>query len=107
MTVTDWLTIIAIILGPLFGVVLAIWLEDQRAKRERRLNIFRTLMRTRRTPTSPDHVGALNLVEIEFGGHQDIIQKWKKLFEHFAVEPPRRTDEQIRDNMLARTGRAR
>ena len=66
MTLSEWLTLLAIVLGPLFGVWLARHMQDRAIYRERRMDIFRTLMRTRRTPMWPDHVGALNLVEIEF-----------------------------------------
>jgi hypothetical protein len=99
MTVNDWLTLAAIILGPLFGAWLAVWLEGKRAKRERRLDIFRTLMRTRRTPMWPDHVGALNLVEIEFHDHPRVIEKWRKLFEHLGTPHQKRMDEEISETM--------
>lgn len=99
MTVNDWLTIAAIVLGPIFGASLAVWLEARRAKRERRLDIFRTLMRTRRNPMWPDHVGALNLVEIEFQDHPKVIQNWKALFQHLGTEHVRRQDEQTDKDM--------
>jgi uncharacterized protein DUF6680 len=74
-------------------------LEGKRAKRERRLDIFRTLMRTRRTPMWPDHVGALNLVEIEFHDHPRVIEKWRKLFEHLGTPHQKRRDEEISETM--------
>jgi hypothetical protein len=43
-------------------------------------------MRTRRTPVVPDHVGALNLVEIEFANDQQVLSAWRILFTHFGTE---------------------
>ena len=51
-------------------------------------------MRTRRVPMSADHVGALNLIEIEFADEPDVLAAWKLLYQHFATEHVRRPDEQ-------------
>jgi len=40
------LTLIALIAGPLIAVIIARNIDTRRAKRERRMDIFRTLMRT-------------------------------------------------------------
>lgn len=44
------------------------------------MEIFRTLMRTRRMPVHFDHVGALNLIEIEFANDKNVIAAWKEYF---------------------------
>jgi hypothetical protein len=36
-----------------------------------------------------EHVGALNLIEIEFASDLEVQSAWKKLFEHLADEHPR------------------
>jgi hypothetical protein len=99
MTLADWLTLLAIILGPLIGVALARYLQDRNFNRERRMDIFRTLMRTRRTPMWPDHVGALNLVEIQFAEDKDVIDAWRELFKHLGTPHARRSDETPLDGM--------
>ena len=70
-------TILAIVVGPVISVWVTRYLDDYRAAKARKLEIFRTLMRTRRLQLHSDHVGALNLVEVEFIDHQDVIQAWK------------------------------
>ena len=59
------LTVIALVAGPVIAVITSRCIDTFRAKRDRRMDIFRTLMRTRRSTLSVDHVGALNLVEID------------------------------------------
>lgn len=93
------ITLIALIVGPVIAVIIARNMDARRAKRERRMDIFRTLMRTRRIQLNPEHVGALNLVEIEFKDQAAVITEWKNYFKHLGVEHPRRTEEQLKDEM--------
>jgi hypothetical protein len=62
--------VIATFCGPLFAVLVTRHIDNVRQVRERRLNIFRTLMATRRMLISPEKAVALNMVEIEFYGIQ-------------------------------------
>ncbi|MGD9851839.1 MAG: DUF6680 family protein [Nitrospirales bacterium] len=59
-------TIMAILLGPMFGVWLTHRLQDYKDQRQKRMDIFRALMRTRGLPRSVEQVGALNLILVEF-----------------------------------------
>jgi len=103
----ELLTIAAILIGPLAAVLVTIWLERRREVYARRMDIFRTLMRTRRLPMSVEHVGALNLVEIEFARNKEIIDSWRLLFEHFSTEHLRRQDEKVESNLTIQDQRAR
>lgn len=99
MRLLDFLTLVAIFGGPVIAVILTRWIDERRATRHRRMDVFRTLMRTRRSPLHPDHVGALNLVEIEFFGNDKIINPLKKLMQHFADNHHRIPDELVKDDM--------
>jgi len=66
-------TIVAVFLGPIFAVLVTPWVDNERLKQNRRMEVFRTLLRTRRIRLNPDHVGALNLVEIEFYGEKGVL----------------------------------
>ena len=81
-------TISAILLGPLFAILVARYLDGLRADKARKLEIFRTLMRTRRLPMDREHVGALNLVEVEFIDHQDVMDAWKAYLDNLGEELP-------------------
>lgn len=83
------LTILAILVGPVIAVHITRKNDERRAERARKLDIFRTLMRTRRMPVHVDHVGALNLVEIEFIDHDRVIAAWKAYLNNLSeVLPP-------------------
>lgn len=95
MQTPDYINIAAIVLGPVFAVWLTRFLDDRRERNNRRMDIFRTLMRTRRTPIYPEHVGALNLIEIEFAKDKEVLKHWKDLFIHFGTEHQRKQSEMI------------
>lgn len=97
MTLMDALMIVAVLLGPTVGVVITRWLDNRRERHSRRMEVFKTLMKTRRTPIHPEHVGALNLIEIEFAKEVNIIKAWRDLFNHLAEEHPRRVEETTSD----------
>ena len=86
-------TILAIVVGPVIAVCITRKLDRDRAAAERKMEIFRTLMRTRGMPIHWDHVGALNLVEVEFIDHQDVIKTWKEYLAHLNERPPKEQAE--------------
>ncbi len=90
-----WLTLAAIVAGPVFGAWFALHLQNRQQRKERRFDVFRTLMRTRRAPISPEHVGALNLVEIEFHDAPHVISAWKALLQHFGTPHSRHANEEV------------
>ena len=73
MTGAEIILTVAVILGPTLAVGVSLFMERRRNQRERRMDIFRTLMRTRMgtSKLSFDHVSALAWIiagECGFGG---------------------------------------
>ena len=81
-------TIIAVMLGPILAVWITRIIDDRRADEGRKLEIFRSLMKTRRMPIHFEHVGALNLVEVEFIEHREVILSWKRYLANLGEELP-------------------
>jgi len=68
-TLNAWilaLTLIAILVGPIAAVTVTRWGDERREKRKRKHDVLTTLMRTRPARLSYEHVGALNLIQLEF-----------------------------------------
>src|SRR6266700_3331657 len=84
--ITDLVTIIALLAGPIVAVQLAEMLRKRQDLRNRKRQIFRTLMATRSATLTPHHIEALNLVEAEFysGSSEDrkVIDSWKLYLAH-------------------------
>lgn len=103
----EWITLAAIALGPIAAVFVTRFIDARRERHERRMAIFRDLMRTRRNPLVPDFVGALNLIEIEFPKDTVVLQSFKDLMKHFGTDHARRADERDDNVEDATEGRIR
>ena len=66
MTTGEWITISAIIIGPILAVQVQKLIERYKEKNDRKLNIFKTLMATRGARVSFEHVRALNMIDTEY-----------------------------------------
>jgi hypothetical protein len=80
----EWLTIAAIILGPVLALFAQRALDWLRTKRAQRVQLYLTLMRTRATPVAPEHVNALNTIDVVFNGRRDrkVRDFWHKAMDH-------------------------
>jgi hypothetical protein len=79
MEYKDIIMTLAVILGPIAAVQIQKWLEQSRNRTERKLKIFKTLMSTRATRVSIEHVQSLNMIDIEFidKGYQKVVAAWR------------------------------
>jgi len=93
MTSSDWLTVVtilAILFSPLIALQVSVCLEKRREASTRRVNIFKTLMATRFTRLAPQHVEALNMIELEYYGKdtasKEVVAAWRKYYEHLSID---------------------
>lgn len=77
-----FLTILAILFAPLVALQVSQCLDKKREVKKRKLDIFRTLMATRAAVLTPEHVHALNAIDIEFYANNNVIQKWRIYNDH-------------------------
>ena len=64
----EWVIVFATVMGPILAVQAQKLLEGIRDKKNAKLWVFRTLMATRGTRLSQDHVRALNMIDLTFYG---------------------------------------
>lgn len=86
---SDLAIVLATLLSPFLAVHAQKVLEEFRATKEQRRQIFKVLMATRAAPLSPSHVEALNAVPVEFFGNsrelKEITDKWKEYLDHHSA----------------------
>jgi len=82
MSLESWLTIAAIIIGPIAALFIQRSLDERRAKKDRRVRIFHALMSNRASRLSPGWVQALNGIETEFFGETKVIEAWRLMVDH-------------------------
>jgi hypothetical protein len=81
MTISDWIMILAVFLGPITAVQLTRFLDARTAAKQRKLDIFKTLMSTRQYTTNWEHVMTLNRIDLEFSSKnakgKSVVEAWK------------------------------
>ena len=94
---SDWLTILALIVGPVSAVQVQKFIERKNDTKNRRLWIFKTLMATRGAVLSFNHVEALNRIDLEFPDKRKylkLLESWKIYFDNLSEQ--KKTDEEIK-----------
>ena len=81
-------TLGAILLGPIFAVIVTRKIDQSRDARQRKLDVFRNLMQTRGIRLDPVHVAALNIVEIEFYKEPKVRTAFKEYVAHLGAPMP-------------------
>lgn len=96
MTATNLIMLFAILLGPILAVITQMFIGRMKEQKKRRFQIFRTLMATRSTRISTEHVEALNSIDIEFCERskkcKDIQTAWKVYHNHLCDNSKREID---------------
>jgi len=89
MTISDGLMIVAILIAPFLAVFAQRQIDLWREQRQRKLLVFKTLMATRGRTLSPEHVQALNMIELEFqkSSEKPILDAWKEYHDHLNSYP--------------------
>lgn len=77
-----WLTILAILVGPLLAFAVQNWRDASREDRSRKRKVFHQLLLTLKVPMAPVHVDALNSIPLEFYSHREVISAWRLYSSH-------------------------
>lgn len=90
----DWSVVLATLLGPVLAVQAQKAIERARERRSRKSWVFHQLMASRAARVSPEHVQALNMIDLAFYGQhifgihrrskseQSVIDAWREYHDH-------------------------
>jgi hypothetical protein len=84
--------IFAIIIGPIVAIQITRNLDGKNEAHRRKFAIFSELMKTRQTRIDYSHVAALNLVPLEFYGHDTILACHTSYLRHLYSAIPQEAD---------------
>ena len=87
METSAWLTLLAIVVGPVIAVVITLIVEGRRKSRETQLHVLRMLISTRHLPSDPTYSTAINLVPVEFNRHTTVMDAWNLYIEAVRFQP--------------------
>jgi hypothetical protein len=85
----DWLTVVAIFCGPIAALLAQRGLDRFREKKNRRFQLYTTLMSLRSDPLNPDHVKALNSLDAIFDGRGKdarVRDAWGRMLAHLGTD---------------------
>lgn len=78
LNVELWVNMIGTAIGALVAISVAYWITPKianaRAIRDQQEKVLRALIMTRLSPANPDYNNAINLIPIDFKGHQSILE---------------------------------
>lgn len=89
ITISDWLMMLAVILGPILAVQIQKLIDRRAEDRKQKLKVFRDQMTTRASTLAFQHVSALNMVGLEFNGkkYSKVVNAWKTYLDHLNSFP--------------------
>lgn len=85
MKLVELITILALFFGPILAIQVSSILDQKRGAKQRKENVFRVLMATRAKALSPEHVQALNMIDVEFYSEGDKDKKAKAVRDSWKV----------------------
>src|SRR5262245_18700155 len=109
MTLDQTLVGIVMVLAVLAGPILALYIQNRlnirRETRDRKLWVFKTLMAARELRLSPEHVTALNMLDVEFYGddkeNREVIRCWNMYRDHLRTDPEDPNDPRYQEKSAA------
>jgi len=81
-----WMNILAILFSPVVAVLVTIFLQGRKEKRDQKLWIFNTLIATRHTPIVDENVRALNMIDVVFHDAIRVRDLWHEYFDMLCNE---------------------
>jgi hypothetical protein len=80
MKLTDILTIVAILIGPIAALMIQRFLDQTRETNRRKKELFRIIWATRGFPARLQnrHVDSLNMVGLDFADESKVVTTWKE-----------------------------
>tara|TARA_R110000764_G_scaffold8674_1_gene28737 strand:- start:74 stop:727 length:654 start_codon:yes stop_codon:yes gene_type:complete len=77
----ELLTLFGVFAGPLVAVGVTLWVDWRRRRSDARTHILRMILTTRRLPSDPAYLMAINLIEIEFNDCDEVMTARREYME--------------------------
>ncbi len=104
---SDWIIAISTLLGPILAVQAQKVLERATENRRYKLQIFNILMATRATRVAPDHVQALNRIDLTFSGRKFFgLIDWQNSLEKEVINSWRNYHDKLNERVQDESNQA-
>jgi len=86
---TQTINIIAVISGPILAVLISLWLQSRKQKKDAQQHLFLTLMAYRKSYPPPSAwVESLNLIDVVFAKYSRVVKLWHEYYDLLHQKPP-------------------
>jgi hypothetical protein len=86
------------------AVLISLWLEGRRRKREQQIQIMRALLSTRHLAADPAYTVAINMIPVEFNGNRRIMEAWRTYLDAVRYRPsPENAESHLKDVFAKQT----
>lgn len=96
----EFLTLLAIITGPIIAVIVSLVMEARRRTREQQTQTLRMLLSTRHLPSDPNYSTAINLIPIDFNNNTGVMTAWNTYIETIRFRPAAEDEETHRQKTI-------
>lgn len=79
-----WINVLAIILSPIFAVLITMKLTQRNEKRKEKMEVFKQLMISRANASTEDYVKTVNSIDVIFADSKKVRKAWKDLFDEYS-----------------------
>lgn len=95
----NWLLLLSTLLSPVFAVIITLWWQNRKEKRDAKERLFLTLMAHRKAyPPSQEWVDSLNVIDVVFANVPQVVELWHRYYDGLA-NPPANGNYQARDHI--------
>ena len=75
------INIAAIVIGPVVAVLITLWWQQRKEKRDAKMRLFTTLMAFRKSyPISYEWANSLNVIDVVFGDTPEVVGRWHEYY---------------------------
>lgn len=93
--VTDIVMVAAVLIGPVIAVLITLWWQRRKESHDSKKRLFLTLMVHRRAnPPAIEWVNALNVIDVVFSEHHQVVELWHRYYESLSNPPANKNYEQ-------------
>jgi hypothetical protein len=94
LKLSELLTLIGIVIGPIIAVAITLVAESKRRKRDGQIQVMRMLLNTRQLAADPAYSIAINLVPVEFNKSTQVMAAWRMYIEAVRYRPTQENQEE-------------
>lgn len=81
--------IVAVIAGPIIAVIITLWYQSRKEKRDSKIRLFETLMAFRKSyPISYEWAQSLNLIDVVFSDTPKVVAHWHQFYSFLQRQNP-------------------